>query len=306
MAARATFDVRKEPFRMIAFGAGVQSVALLYAWLFDSIYMPQQDGWTDFEGFFDGQRPDVVLFADTKAEPSDVYAAVEDARVLCEKVGVRFETVTAGDLANPPKASTGTQGILTPVYTVKLYTDEDGPAGEEGQLKRQCTQRYKIEPMMKRAAELAGDRPIEVTMGISLDEAHRMKRRDSGDRVQNRYPLIMQDALGMMSRHDCVNLLNDLGVSAGKSACYFCPYKADARWIEMYRNDSELFAKTVEYDRWVRDQRPGYKCYVHRSRRPLEDVVSELVAANDLQTGLFPIDLDTAASGGCEEGYCEG
>ena len=286
-------------FRMIAFGAGVQSVALLYAWIFDSIVFRGAHGFFDLE-----DKPDLVVFADTQAESPDVYEAVEDARSLCEEAGIRFEVVSAGDLARPPKSSTGVQGIYTPVYTVKLLTDENGRAGEEGQLRRQCTGRYKIEPMMARAAQLAGKRPIEVSMGISLDEAHRMKRRDAHEQVQNRYPLVMQEALRGMSRNDCVNFLNDIDVPAGKSACYFCPYKADARWIDMYRNERELFAKAVAYDEWVREQRPGYKCYVHRSRRPLKDAVLDLVAAADAQVGLFPIELDTSASGGCEEGYC--
>lgn len=157
---------------------------------------------------------------------------------------------------------------------------------------------------MARAAQLTGKRPIEVSMGISLDEAHRMKRREVDAPIQNRYPLVFQETLRGMSRNDCENFLRDLGVPAAKSACYFCPYKADARWIEMYRTQHELFQKAVAYDEWARDQRPGYKCYVHRSRRPLKDVVPQLAAAADAQVGLFPIDMDTSASGGCEEGYC--
>ena len=199
-------DATKPPFRMIAFGAGVQSIAMLYAWIFDSILMPREKGWEQFGGFFDGERPDLVVFADTKAETPDVYAAVEEAKSLCEDAGIRFEIVSAGDLAHPPKSSTGIQGIFAPVYTVKLFTDEEGRAGDEGQLKRQCISRFKINPMMQRAAQLAGHRPIEVSLAISLEEAHRMKRRDAGDKIQNRYPLVLQETLGGMTRNDCIKL----------------------------------------------------------------------------------------------------
>lgn len=302
----AKSDASKAPYRVFSFGAGVQSITLLYAWVFDSILMRREPGGEQWDGFFNGETPDLIAFADTKAESPEVYAAVEDARELCKEAGVPFIVVSAGDLAHPPKSSTGVQGIYVPVYTLKLHTDEDGPAGQEGQLRRQCTSRYKIEPVMRAASRFAGDRPIEVSLAISLEEAHRMKRRDAGDQIQNRYPLVLQSALGGMTRNDCINFLRDLDVPAAKSACYFCPYKADYRWLQMYRDEPELFAKAVEYDEWVRDQRPGYKCYLHRSRRPLAIVVSELANVAEQQTGLFPIDLSTAESGGCEEGYCEG
>lgn len=71
-----------------------------------------------WRGFFPGGTPDLVCFADTQAEPNEIYSNVEEARALVEAAGVRFEVVTAGDLANPPKASTGTQGIFVPLFTV--------------------------------------------------------------------------------------------------------------------------------------------------------------------------------------------
>lgn len=295
--------IAAEPFRVLSFGGGVQTIALVYAWIFDGIIMPRDvPGWQDYEGPI-RDRLDLCIFADTQCEPPEVMRAVDDIRDLCEDAGIRFETVTVGDLSAPPLSSTGVQGIYIPAYTRKLFTDEEGPAGKEGQLLRQCTHRYKIEPVQARARELAGDRPIEMVLGISVEEAHRMKRRNVDDQIQNRYPLIYDLWLGM-TRNDCINYLRDLEVPAAKSACVMCPFKRNAHWVWMYRNQPELFARAVAYDRWVRDKRPGFECFIHDSRRPLEDVVPEIVAASDQQPSLFPIDLDMSAAGGCDEGYC--
>lgn len=297
--AVATQDGER-PFRVLSFGAGVQTVALLYLWVFDSVTMPiYEPTWKNFKGFFGGEKPDLVIFADTQAEPKHVYDAVEDAKGRCEDAGIPFEVVTRGNLARPPKTKSGVQKIFVPVYTRDLTT------GEKGQMQRQCTAEYKVRPVTRRAKQLAAGRPIEMTLGISLDEAHRMKRRDAADPVQNAYPLVISDYLPEpMTRTDCVQYLIDSEQKAAKSACSFCPYRRDPWWAWMYRNDPESYAQAVAYDRWVRDKRPGFECYVHESLRPLEDVVPGIVAAEDAQTSLFPMTLDMAGSGGCEEGFC--
>lgn len=281
------------PFRVLSFGAGVQTIALLWLWVFDSIL----DVDENCDGFFNGQRPDLVVFADTQAEPRHVYTAVEEAKHLCAQAGIPFETVSRGDLSRPPTTKAGIQKIYVPVYTRDLKT------GKEGQLERQCTAEYKVRPVERYAKKLAGKRPIEMNLGISLDEAHRMKRRAPDDRVQTVYPLVFGE-LGGATRDDCARYLAAIDVPAAKSACSFCPYRRDAWWAWMYRNDPACYAQAVAYDEWVRDKRPGLECFIHDSRRPLKDVVPELIAAEDAQTTLFPIDLDTSGSGGCEEGHC--
>lgn len=309
--SKKRWNPNKAPFRVFAFGAGVQTVALLELWVFDGGGHWGEDehpGWSKefLENHFGGTLPDLVIFADTGAEPADVYAAVEQARQLCEETNVPFQVVKHGDLARPPQTRRGKQKIFVPVYTIALEGNAKGdPAGKLGQLKRQCTQEYKIRPMSRAAKKLAGDRPIEMTLGISLDEWHRMHINDPEDRIQLAYPLI-NDPITPMTRSDCVNHLRDIGVPAAKSACVFCPYRRDPWWGYLYRHDPKAFAAAVDYDEWVRDKRPGYLCFVHDSRRPLKDVVPEIVADEDQQFTLFPLTLDTSGSGGCEEGYCGG
>jgi hypothetical protein len=352
---KASFEPSLPPFRVHAFGAGVQSTSLLYAWALESEEEPRADG-TMWRGFFPQGRPDLALYADTQSESRAIAASVDEARAHAAAAGVPFEVVTAGDLGHPKVASTGTQGIFVPLFTVSCEprwvtsttpvdpfaiarwtqlqaiaetrgrtaaenaefdaiathdVDVCIPAGEEGQLRRQCTAVYKIDPMMKRIYELAGDRPIEVWLGISVDEAERLKTGPN-DRVRYVYPLVFnqersagQEAdyanLAPMNRNDCIRHLIDLDTIPAKSACVFCPYRSEYAWAQMKREDPESFERACEYDERMRDARPGFKCYVHRSRMPLRAVAFQ--ASHPQTLDLFG-ETDISVSGGCEEGYC--
>jgi hypothetical protein len=91
----------------------------------------------------------------------------------------------------------------------------------------------------------------EQWIGISLDEWQRMKDSDV-KYITHRWPLIEK----RMTRADCVGWLTSHGIEIPpKSACTFCP-----------------FHDTGEWRRIQRDVRPGYKTYIHPSRKPLQDV----------------------------------
>jgi hypothetical protein len=328
---------------------------LLAAWALESEDFEAPGGGM-WRGFFPQGKPDFAIYADTQSESAAIARGIEDARSLCAEAGVPFEVVTAGNLGIPKVASTGTQGIFVPLFTVSTAprwvtkpTPRDPfaitrwtelldieelrgrtvaeqrefdaiethdvavciPPGEEGQLRRQCTSVYKIDPMMKRIYELAGDRPIEVWLGLSVDEPERIKTGPN-DRVRYFYPLIFNqlcnDAtagdyshLAPVNRNDCIQHLRELDIPALKSACVFCPYRSEWAWAQMKREDPESFERACEYDERMRDARPGYQCYVHRSRTPLWTVAFEASNAHTLD--LFG-SIDTSLSGGCEEGYC--
>jgi len=349
-----TIDYNLPPFRVQAYGAGVQSTALLALWALEEP-MERHDGST-WRGFFPQGRPDLVCFADTQAEPSGIYDNVEEARALVEAAGVRFEVVTTGDLANPPKASTGTQGIFVPLFSVstegrwethttpvnpfevtrwtelrdqlELRTDKVAqrefdaivteerkiwiPPGEQGQLRRQCTGRFKVDPILTLSKTLAGNRPIEMWLALSADELQRLKTSPS-DGMQYYYPLVFDQEnavdpnyyeyahLAPINRNDCVRFLVELETKPAKSACVFCPYRSEWAWAKMKVEDPESFEKACEYDERMRDVRPGYKLYVHRSRTALRDVIFQ---GNDVHTLALFEDFDMSLSGGCEEGYC--
>jgi hypothetical protein len=352
-AAARDFDPTLPPFRAFAFGAGVQSKTLLYHIVLEE---PAQFGDRTWRGFFPGGNPEVILFADTQAEPYAVMDAVDEARIHAEAAGIPFEVVTMGDLAHPPMTSTGVQSIFVPLFTIategrwekkttttnpfdvtrwtqlQLLVEKTGdararaelatiattdidvwiPPGELGQLRRQCTGRYKIEIMVERAKQLAGRRPIEMWLGVSMDEIERVKTGPT-DRIRYFYPFIFDQRVDSpdayrdyghfapASRHDCLRFLEAIESPPVKSACVFCPYRSEWAWAKMAAEDPESFERACEYDERMRHARPGYECYVHRSRTPLRTVQFEANAPTKLS--LFG-DTDMSQSGGCEEGYC--
>jgi 3'-phosphoadenosine 5'-phosphosulfate sulfotransferase (PAPS reductase)/FAD synthetase len=72
-----------KPIVVQSYGAGVQSRALLHMAI--NGVLP---------------RPDIVIFADTQAEPEAVYQVVKEDKVYAEAAGIRFEIVTNGDLSD--------------------------------------------------------------------------------------------------------------------------------------------------------------------------------------------------------------
>jgi hypothetical protein len=137
---------------------------------------------------------------------------------------------------------------------------------------RQCTHDFKITPIRKKIRELIG-RPragcIQLWIGISLDEAFRMKESDV-KYIDNRWPLIEK----RMRRSDCLIWMEKHGYpKPGKSACVFCPYHNDAAWREMKQNDPVSFAQAVEIDNRIKNiPKQIEPWYVHRSLAPLDQV----------------------------------
>ncbi|MEO0852760.1 MAG: hypothetical protein AAFY15_04565, partial [Cyanobacteria bacterium J06648_11] len=108
-------------------------------------------------------------------------------------------------------------------------------------------------------------------LGISVDEAHRMKR-DRSPTFVNTFPLV---ELGW-TRQDCRDYARSHGFDPPKSRCYFCPYVSD--WGAIAREHPEEFERAVEHDQLIReeaDERVRSKCYVHRSLQPLSEAVIE-------------------------------
>jgi hypothetical protein len=107
------------------------------------------------------------------------------------------------------------------------------------------------------------DQPVECLVGISRDEAHRMK--PTGLKwVHNTYPLVDLN----MTRQDCVNWMQSNGYARPpRSACTFCMYKRDEEWRDT-KADTESWAQAVKVDESLR----AHDEFLHRSLKPLEEV----------------------------------
>ena len=155
-------------------------------------------------GAFD-RTPDCAIFADTKWEPPSIYTHLE---WLEGQLRFPLYVVDNGrNLREDVKALTNHSGspryIDIPVYLKGSDGEGDGIG------RRQCTDSYKIRPIRRKVRELLGlkkrqrvpaNTAVELWLGISTDEAIRMKT--SRDRwIENRYPLIEAG----MSRRDCMD-----------------------------------------------------------------------------------------------------
>lgn len=218
--------------------------------------------------------PDCAIFADTGAEPKAVYDHLED---LIKKLPFTVHLVTAGDLEKEWLYNVGR--VASPPF----YTKRGEDAG--GILWRQCTTEYKVQPINKKLTELRGDDEVTVWIGISQDEAHRMKPNPK-KWATNRWPLIEKG----MNRWDCQNWLMAHGYpKAPKSSCYFCPYHNDELWRDMKINQPADWDRAVAFDSKIRERpRANIKepLYLHKSLVPLNKV--DFRNASDLgQTDLF-------------------
>lgn len=246
--------------RVLSLGAGVQSstLALMIA---------------------KGELPmvDCAIFADTQAETTAVYRHLD---WLEKQLPFPVHRVTAGNLReNILDATIGHSRMdARPPFFVS----------GGGMLNRQCTQDFKIIPIVRKIRELIGLKPrqrgpttpvVEQLIGISLDEAMRMKPSRL-KYVVHTWPLIDH----RMTRTDCLNWMKLNGYpEPSKSSCTFCPYHDDALWRDMKANDPESWADAVGVDKAIRNGIPKAKIvsqwFLHRSMKPLDQV--DLRSAED-------------------------
>lgn len=202
---------------------------------------------------------DVAIHADTTHERSETYEFAARWAPWLEEQGIHV--VTAQDKS--PRIITDRVGgeIFIPAFT-------KDSSSNGGQLRRQCTGRWKIAPIRRWLQTNRNKESVELWIGISLDEALRMKPSNV-KYITHRWPLIEK----RMTRNDCVNWLraHDLEVPP-KSSCVFCPFHDMATWRELKMSGNGNWEKAVEVDELIRKARPPYDLFVHPARKPLVEV----------------------------------
>ena len=230
----------------------------------------------------DYPTPDCAIFADTGWEPQYVY---EHLDWLESQLSYPLIRVSAGNIKkNLRNAVTVTGHRFVDVPFFLLNSD-----GSKGSVRRQCTTHYKINPIYKRLRLEAGGQPkrplpkdkhVEVWLGITVDEAARMKPSRQ-PWATNRWPLIDL----RWSRDDCLQWFNQEypGRRLPRSACVICPYRSTLNWMEMKEHDPESFAEAVRFDNRLRNSRTNPirkilrgRPYLHDTRRPLQTVIARM------------------------------
>lgn len=240
------------PLYVLSLGAGVQS---------STVALMARQGQI-------GPMPDCAIFADTQAEPEDVYAYLAKLENLLPFPVVR---VTQGSLeAETLQTWRKKDGQTTVKSSLPAWVMANG---ESKPLMRKCTADFKVAPIMRHLRQIRQGRPVQMWIGISLDEAHRMKDARK-PWITNRWPLIEM----RMNRNDCLRWLAANGFPRPpRSACVFCPYHNDAEWRRLRDNQSEGWRRAIDFESRMQQAYQYHSTarhmpYLHRSCRPLAEV----------------------------------
>jgi hypothetical protein len=240
-----------------------------------------------------GDLPPITaaIHADTTHESEHTYAFAERWGAWLEARGVKLTTVSAESSRFLAEIPNGGLTVNMPAFTVS-------PKGKAGQLRRSCTDRWKIRPIRTAIRPMLGkSESATLWLGISTDEIQRAK--DSNVKyLQHAYPLLDKN----MSRNDCVAYLQSHGLEVPpKSACHFCPFHNNRYWQAMKRENGSDWQNAVLADEAIRFARPGkvaHTLYLHSSGKPL---VGAVVIPEDFGHEQGTFDLDNAA---CDSGHC--
>lgn len=248
--------------RVLSLGAGVQSTTLALMAAHGEI----------------GPMPDCAIFADTGDEKNGTYRYLN---WLAYRFPFPLFHVQRGHVSLSES-------------TLALYLDGSGHDQTPpfffpgGILAKHCSKEWKTRVVVREIRRQlgldAGERApkgtaAEVWIGISRDEAHRMKPSEV-PWFTNRWPLIEKG----MRRGDCIRWLERHKYPVPpRSACVYCPYQSDAEFADMKANQADDdWARAVAFDAAIRPGGNGTTgpLYVSRHCKPLAEV--EFGAQSDL------------------------
>lgn len=278
---QATVETQK-PIHIISLGAGVQSSTMSLMAAHGEIT----------------PMPVAAIFADTQAEPKSVYTWLD---WLEKQLPFPVYRVTTGNLAVDELR------IRRSKKSGRLYLRNTIPAfvsrldGRRGLLGRKCTADYKIIPLQRKVKELVGIRRSVnqvrsvVWIGISRDEAHRMKP-SRVPYIENSWPLIDAN----MTRQKCLEWWDRPSWYEARpfkypprSACRFCPFHSDEEWDRQKTEEPDEFALSVAFERDLIVAAKQQETligtpFLHESCTPLDSVdFTKLLSSGRSQLSLF-------------------
>ena len=213
-------------------------------------------------------KVDFAIHADTGWERTETHAFAARYTPWLEEHGIQVITVRS-------EMHGQTWGEWNGIFIPAFTTRENGAFS--GMLRRQCTGRWKIDPMrrwlsaeLKRRGLKKTPGVVEQWIGFTLDEAHRAKPNDV-QYITNCHPF-----LEMLERPWTRGMViqwlrdHDLEVPV-KSTCVMCPFHNYQIWREIQLADNGDWERAIAADRAIRHRRPGYLCYLCSDRKPLEE-----------------------------------
>jgi hypothetical protein len=224
--------------------------------------------------------PECAIFADTMSEPQSVYTWLD---WLEKQLPFPVHRISKGDLGvvattvRTSKTGSHWSGGQPPIYAI-------GDSGRPSPMMRQCTTDFKINPIQSFYKKNYKKQNVVQWIGISLDEAHRMKP-SRNEFVENRWPLIELE----MKRYQCIQWMENHGYpKPQRSACYFCPYMGDKEWLRLKTEEPDDFQKAVEFERRMQITKDAVgftgEVRLHRSMKWIDEVEFD---ANKNQPDMF-------------------
>ena len=217
--------------------------------------------------------PDCAIFADTGDEPKRVYEWLTwlEGNLPFPIIRVSVGKLSIAATTPHPSKNIGYLKPAIPVYFV---------GKDSGMGKRQCTMDFKITPVLRYANLIRGKQMVSQWLGISFDEAHRMKPSRK-PWCKNRYPLVIERT---MQRGQCLEWMKKNGYpEPPRSACVYCPFHSDDEWIRLKTEEPKEFEKAVAFERTYQAAalETGFKGvpFLHDDRKPLNEV--ELIAGRN-------------------------
>jgi hypothetical protein len=210
------------PFTAVSYGGGTNSTALL-------VGLHER-----------GQRPDVILFADTGGEKPNTYEHVRVVSDWCQSVGF------------PEIVTVQTQDKAGAYFTLEQRCLDNKMLPSIAYGFKACSEKHKRRPQDRymnnhppAVAEWKTGSKVIKLIGYDADEERRAKILDDAKYIY-KYPLIEWD----WGRDECLEAIERAGLpQPGKSACFFCPSSKKKEIIALSKEHPVLFARAVAMER---------------------------------------------------------
>lgn len=252
----------------LSLGAGPPSVALAIL-----------NAWGEIQ-----PKAECIVFADTGGEKQETYRLIPVYATWLAEHGYDLVTVQSKD--GKLQDYVRERSVPIPIHT------------ESGQGRRQCTDKWKIQPIEQYLHRVYGrSTALTAQLGLAYDMKDQIRMRDPRvKRNRNRYPLVEKKITRAMT----VEIIKTAGLPVPPwSACYFCPLQSNGRWQQVASSSPDDFAAAVDLDEFIRERgmRNGKgPLWLHYSRKPIQRLFTSAQAPMDVSV---PDD-----SGSCDSGHC--
>jgi len=216
------------PF-IVAYGQGVDSTAMLLGL------------------HARGQRPDLILFADTGDEKPETY----DYRTVIDGWLAARGWPTVVTVRRKPTRSRVSGGVYTTLGE-NCLEHETLPSLAFGY--KACSKKWKREPQDAYCAAWAPARAawkvgLRVTKAIGYDAGPQDSKRAWRLKDDRRYTYVYPLREWGWTRERCIEEIQGAGLPVPeKSACFYCPASKPAELVTLHRKHPELTARIIEME----------------------------------------------------------